>query len=288
MSYEVSFADILALGDNDEEDPVFEIGTKKKSKYTKTQSDVFKVSDEPSLPGDCQWILQSTPNVVQQLILFIQASETKKKLMNDLNVQENGKKTKRTRKNKNYRKHLGMSLSPYNNIVVLILKNIGSAEIVEEIKIVAGAQDQVFLDMAHTMAHVTYADAEEAKAGDAFIVKYNECKKAQDFANQSVMEDIVEERYYGNTEYKLKLTHTSTERILRLTTQMKFRIQEGNGEAFYMIGVGDNGEATGISTEEMEVSLRILHKMAMTLKVQILVRSVNKGRKGEIVKVMVM
>jgi len=151
----------------------------------------------------------------------------------------------------------------------------------------AGAVDADLIKIVNPIAFI-YADAEEAKAGDAFIAKFNECKKAQAFESQAVMEDIVEERYYGNTEYKLMLTHTSPERLLRLTTQMKFRLEEGSGEAFYYIGVGDNGEATGISTEDMETSLRILHKMASTLNVEIFIRSVNKGRKGEIVKVMVM
>jgi GTPase len=36
---------------------------------------------------------------------------------------------------------------------------------------------------------------------------------------------------------------------------MKFRLQEGNGEAKYRIGVEDNGTAMGLSHEEMLVSL---------------------------------
>lgn len=43
MSFEISFADVLALGESDEEDPVFEIDIKKKKSHKKVQSDSFKV-----------------------------------------------------------------------------------------------------------------------------------------------------------------------------------------------------------------------------------------------------
>lgn len=43
MSFEGSFADVLALGDSDGEDPVFEIGIKKKKSHRKMQSAVPKV-----------------------------------------------------------------------------------------------------------------------------------------------------------------------------------------------------------------------------------------------------
>ena len=43
MSFEISYADVLALGESDEEDPVFEIGIKKKKSHKKTQSNLVKV-----------------------------------------------------------------------------------------------------------------------------------------------------------------------------------------------------------------------------------------------------
>lgn len=129
---------------------------------------------------------------------------------------------------------------------------------------------------------------EEVKASDAFIAQYNLMKLEQNFESQSVASDIDEERYYGNTEYKLKLAPSRAERILRLTTQMKFRLSEGSGEAYYVVGVGDKGESIGIDQKEMEDSLRILHKMASTLELEISIVYINKGRHGEIVKVKVM
>lgn len=129
---------------------------------------------------------------------------------------------------------------------------------------------------------------EEVKASDAFIAQYELVKLDQNFEDQPVADDIEEERYYGNTEYKLKLTQSNPERILRLTTQMKFRLQEGSGEAYYVIGIGDKGESIGIAKEEMEASLRTLHKMASTLELDISIVYITKGRHGEIVKVKVM
>lgn len=45
----------------------------------------------------------------------------------------------------------------------------------------------------------------------------------------------------GNIEYKLKLIDPSPVRFEHLVTQMKWRLQEGLGEAIYEIGVSDDG-----------------------------------------------
>lgn len=43
---------------------------------------------------------------------------------------------------------------------------------------------------------------------------------------------------------------------------MKWRLQEGRGEAVYQIGVEDNGLLVGLAEEEMRASLKTLHRMA--------------------------
>lgn len=43
---------------------------------------------------------------------------------------------------------------------------------------------------------------------------------------------------------------------------MKWRLQEGRGEAVYQIGVEDNGMLVGLSEEEMRESLKTLHMLA--------------------------
>ncbi|KAM3863134.1 GTP-binding protein 2 [Diretmus argenteus] len=43
---------------------------------------------------------------------------------------------------------------------------------------------------------------------------------------------------------------------------MKWRLQEGRGEAVYQIGVEDNGMLVGLAEEDMRASLKTLHRMA--------------------------
>jgi GTPase len=64
----------------------------------------------------------------------------------------------------------------------------------------------------------------------------------------------------GNVEYKLKLIDPSPVRFEHLVTQMKWRLQEGLGEAIYEIGVLDNGILFGLNDEEMNKSLDTLRK----------------------------
>ncbi|XP_038154946.1 GTP-binding protein 2-like isoform X1 [Cyprinodon tularosa] len=66
----------------------------------------------------------------------------------------------------------------------------------------------------------------------------------------------------GNIEYKLKLVNPTQNRFEHLATQMKWRLQEGRGEAVYQIGVEDNGMLVGLSEEEMRASLKTLHRLA--------------------------
>lgn len=51
-------------------------------------------------------------------------------------------------------------------------------------------------------------------------------------------------------------------RIEHLVTQMKWRLQEGGGEAIYEIGVEDNGTLTGLTKEELDWSLRTIDTLA--------------------------
>ncbi|XP_016355828.1 GTP-binding protein 2-like isoform X2 [Sinocyclocheilus anshuiensis] len=66
----------------------------------------------------------------------------------------------------------------------------------------------------------------------------------------------------GNIEYKLKLVNPTQCRFEHLATQMKWRLQEGRGEAVYQIGVEDNGLLVGLTEEDMKASLKTLRRMA--------------------------
>ena len=66
-----------------------------------------------------------------------------------------------------------------------------------------------------------------------------------------IVQSFEKEEDYGNIEYKLKLIKPSEDRLSHLATQMKFRIGEGSGEAYYRVGVEDDGKATGLAKIEM-------------------------------------
>ncbi|XP_029949835.1 GTP-binding protein 2-like [Salarias fasciatus] len=66
----------------------------------------------------------------------------------------------------------------------------------------------------------------------------------------------------GNIEYKLKLVNPTQYRFEHLATQLKWRLQEGRGEAVYQIGVEDNGLLVGLTDGDMKASLRTLRRMA--------------------------
>ncbi|RXM30465.1 GTP-binding protein 2 [Acipenser ruthenus] len=71
--------------------------------------------------------------------------------------------------------------------------------------------------------------------------------------------------YFRNDMYVLlvlKLVNPTQYRFEHLVTQMKWRLQEGRGEAVYQIGVEDNGLLVGLSEEDMRASLKTLRRMA--------------------------
>ncbi|KAK9896665.1 hypothetical protein P389DRAFT_211373 [Cystobasidium minutum MCA 4210] len=74
---------------------------------------------------------------------------------------------------------------------------------------------------------------------------------------------IPEEDLSGHIEYKLRLpAHPSVDRLARLTSQLKWRLLEGGGEAIYELGVCDNGLLLGIDIDEIRYSLATLERMA--------------------------
>ena len=85
---------------------------------------------------------------------------------------------------------------------------------------------------------------------------------------------------YGNVEYKLKLCDVNVQRIQELTSQMNFRLREGSGECYYEIGVEDNGNALGISQQELEISLSVINTIAINLGCKTKIMKLIKGKEG--------
>lgn len=99
--------------------------------------------------------------------------------------------------------------------------------------------------------------------------------------------DLGPEIEEGNIEFKLKLVDPSPERLEHLTSQLKWRLTEGQGEAFYEIGVEDNGFPKGLAPVELEKSMDTLHKMAKNLQAECFLICLRDGKEGKIAEMMV-
>ena len=64
---------------------------------------------------------------------------------------------------------------------------------------------------------------------------------------------------------QLKLVNPTESRLEHLITQMKWRLEEGEGEAIYEIGVEDNGLLMGLSKTDLDASMESLETMALRL-----------------------
>lgn len=107
------------------------------------------------------------------------------------------------------------------------------------------------------------------------------CNIIDDGVQQNCLPPEEEE---GNVEYKLKLLNPSAFRIEHLVTQMKWRLQEGRGEAIYKIGVEDNGVCAGLSDQEMKQTMETLKQMSERLGADLSIlrqREVNCEALGE-------
>lgn len=69
------------------------------------------------------------------------------------------------------------------------------------------------------------------------------------------------EKNDGNIEYKLKLINKDDNRINELTTQLRFRCEEGNGLCIYFLGVKDDGKHIGLTIDEFNETINIIDKI---------------------------
>lgn len=69
------------------------------------------------------------------------------------------------------------------------------------------------------------------------------------------------EKQEGNVEYKLKIVDKDNTRIEELTTQLRYRMNEGIQECKYIIGVNDDGSIEGITNKEYEKTMENLKIM---------------------------
>jgi GTPase len=70
------------------------------------------------------------------------------------------------------------------------------------------------------------------------------------------MEILKPEIEEGNIEYKRFLINIDNTRLEHLATQMKWRLEEGDNEAIYYLGVNDNGSVYQMNKSEKEETLK--------------------------------
>ena len=87
----------------------------------------------------------------------------------------------------------------------------------------------------------------------------------------AIIPRLVPEADDGNVEYKLQLLNPSPARFARLVTQLKWRLLEGGGQAYYELGVADSGALVGLSREDLERSLETLEMMAGEIGASVIV-----------------
>lgn len=95
------------------------------------------------------------------------------------------------------------------------------------------------------------------------------------------------EKEVGNVEYKLMLVQDDARTIEHLATQMRYRLTEGGGEAFYELGVSDDGTLIGLTDEELRGSLDVLEKAAAIVDARCKVIRLGEGSRGGIAEILV-
>jgi elongation factor 1-alpha len=89
----------------------------------------------------------------------------------------------------------------------------------------------------------------------------------------------------GNVEYKLYLGSPSSDRIDRLATQMRYRLAQGGGEAFYELGVSDDGELIGIEENSLQSVLSTFDRVAKLANAEWRITRREKGRIGDVLEI---
>lgn len=94
-----------------------------------------------------------------------------------------------------------------------------------------------------------------------------------------INDKLEQEKEDGNIEYKRELLNLNEDKINKRMTQMKYRIYEGSGEAFYFIGVTDNGTLLGLNETEYIESVRNLELIASRINCSIIkITESNKNK----------
>lgn len=91
----------------------------------------------------------------------------------------------------------------------------------------------------------------------------------------------------GCCEYKLKLVYgtdiskeVKEKKRIKIASQMKYRLFQGNGKAIYILGVSDKGDVEGIEEDELEESIKFIENACITINASIYKKRIYKGNNG--------
>ncbi|MEM3736937.1 MAG: GTP-binding protein [Candidatus Bathyarchaeia archaeon] len=91
----------------------------------------------------------------------------------------------------------------------------------------------------------------------------------------------------GNTEYKLRLVKVTPNRLEEIATQLKYRVEEGLGEAIYEIGVTDEGEILGLQEADVKESLLTLEAASEKIGAKCTLIRAVEGKAGKALEVLI-
>ena len=83
------------------------------------------------------------------------------------------------------------------------------------------------------------------------------------------MPRICRENDLGPIEYKRELKNMIESKIKKYATQMKFRLIEGSGTAYYLIGVKDDGEIIGVTNIYHKLYCKLMNKICKQINSKI-------------------
>jgi len=100
--------------------------------------------------------------------------------------------------------------------------------------------------------------------------------------------DITKYGERNNIEFKENLNvdyHLKKDRKQHLASQMKYRMEKGDGEAIYFIGVHDEGHLIGLPESEYDESIFVLGSIALEIGAEILDLEKHSAKHGSVGKV---
>ncbi len=87
------------------------------------------------------------------------------------------------------------------------------------------------------------------------------------FKEKSIM--LIQENEEDNYEYKRNITNLNNRKVENYATQMNYRLMNGKGKMFYIVGIDDNGEIYGLYISDIVNSIKYLHKVSKRIGAQI-------------------